>query len=173
MNYRELQKLNEIIENLKALPNSDENIQFVLDLADKSVKIETLKTLIQNEKSNYGIEIEKAVLEKPLIQEVKQMLIQLKITASVRTRKDGLMEVRSNSLGSIYGRTKQELQEKLTKRLRENKQRIKQPRPTQKKSKFPTLATFYETYYLPSKTEDKLAESTLKGIKYNKLADKL
>ena len=167
MNYRELQKLNEIIENLKAHPNSDENIQFVLDVADKSVQNKTLKTLIQNEKSNYGIEIEKAVLEKPLIQEVKQMLIQLKITASVRTRKDGLMEVRSNSLGSIYGRTKQELQEKLTKRLRENKQRIKQPRPTQKKSKCPTLASFYDTYYLPSKTEDKLAESTLKGIKYN------
>ena len=101
MNYRELQKLNEIIENLKAHPHSDENIQFVLDLADKSVQNKTLKTLIQNEKSNYGIEIEKAVLEKPLIQEVKQMLIQLKITASVRTRKDGLMEVRSNSLGSI------------------------------------------------------------------------
>ena len=112
MNYRELQKLNEIIENLKAHPNSDENIQFVLNLADKSVQNKTLKTLIQNEKSNYGIEIEKAVLEKPLIQEVKQMLIQLKITACIRTRKDGLMEVRSNSLGSIYGRTKQELQEK-------------------------------------------------------------
>jgi hypothetical protein len=95
------------------------------------------------------------------------MLIQLKITASVRTRKDGLMEVRSNSLGSIYGRTKQELQEKLTKRLRENKQRIKQPRPTQKKSKCPTLAQFYDKYYLQSKIENNLAESTLKGIKYN------
>lgn len=46
MNYRELQKLNEIIETLKAQPNSDENIQFVLDLADKSVKIETLENLI-------------------------------------------------------------------------------------------------------------------------------
>ena len=63
MNYKQLQKLNEIIETLKAQPNSDENIQFVLDLADKSVQNETLKTLIQNEKLNYGIEIEKAVLE--------------------------------------------------------------------------------------------------------------
>ena len=134
MNYKQLQKLNEIIETLKATPNSDENIQFVLDLADKSMQTETLKTLIQNGHSNHGIESEKTVLEKPLIEEVKQMLIQLKITASVRTRKDGLMEVRSNSLGSIYGRTKQELQEKLTKRLRENKQRIKQTRPTQKKA---------------------------------------
>ena len=66
MNYKGLQKLNEIIENLKAHPNSDENIQFVLDLADKSVQTETLKTLIQNGNSNYGIEIEKAVLEGKL-----------------------------------------------------------------------------------------------------------
>ena len=49
MNYKELQKLNEIIENLKSHPNSDENIQFVLDLADKSMQTETLKTLIQNQ----------------------------------------------------------------------------------------------------------------------------
>ena len=48
MNYKQLQKLNEIIETLKAQPNSDENIQFVLDLADNSVKIETLENLIQN-----------------------------------------------------------------------------------------------------------------------------
>ena len=41
-------ELNEIIETLKSQPNSDENIQFVLDLADKSVKIETLENLIQN-----------------------------------------------------------------------------------------------------------------------------
>ncbi len=49
MNYKELQKLNEIIENLKAHPNFDENIQFVLNLADSSVQNETLKTLIQSE----------------------------------------------------------------------------------------------------------------------------
>ena len=46
MNYKQLQKLNEIIENLKSHPNSDENIQFILDLADNSVQTQTLKTLI-------------------------------------------------------------------------------------------------------------------------------
>ena len=51
MNYRDLQKLNEIIENLKSLPNSDENIQFVLDLADKSVQIETLENLIRKDEN--------------------------------------------------------------------------------------------------------------------------
>ena len=48
MNYKELQKLNEIIENLKSYPNADENIQFVLDLADNSVKKETLDRLISS-----------------------------------------------------------------------------------------------------------------------------
>ena len=48
MNYKELQKLNEIIERLKATPNADENIQFVLDLADCAVKIETLEELMRN-----------------------------------------------------------------------------------------------------------------------------
>lgn len=49
MKYKELKKLNEIIENLKAHPNADENIQFVLDLADRSFQIETLRGLIRNE----------------------------------------------------------------------------------------------------------------------------
>ncbi len=49
MNYKELQKLNEIVENLKAHPNFDENIQFVLDLADTCIKAETLETLMQSE----------------------------------------------------------------------------------------------------------------------------
>ena len=48
MNYKELQKLNEIIENLKTHPHSDENIQFVLNLADNSVKKETLERLIND-----------------------------------------------------------------------------------------------------------------------------
>lgn len=52
MNYKELEKLNEIIENLKASPNSDENIQFVLNLADNSVKLETLYRLIKNNEVN-------------------------------------------------------------------------------------------------------------------------
>ena len=50
MNYKKLQKLNEIIDKLKALPNADENIRFVLELADESVKAETLENLIENGK---------------------------------------------------------------------------------------------------------------------------
>ncbi len=50
MNYKELQKLNEIIENLKATPNADENIQFVLKLAEESITRETLNNLIEKVK---------------------------------------------------------------------------------------------------------------------------
>ena len=51
MNYKELQKLNEIIENLKSHSNSDENIQFVLDLAQQTITSETLHTLIQDKQN--------------------------------------------------------------------------------------------------------------------------
>ena len=50
MKYKELKKLNEIIENLKAHPNADENIQFVLRLAQESITRETLNNLIENVK---------------------------------------------------------------------------------------------------------------------------
>ena len=48
LKYKELETLNEIIERLKASPNADENIQFVLKLADESLKAETLQELIQS-----------------------------------------------------------------------------------------------------------------------------
>ena len=51
MNYKQLQKLNEIIENLKAHPNFDENIQFVLDLASNSLQAPTLNNLMQSEQN--------------------------------------------------------------------------------------------------------------------------
>ena len=54
MTYKELQKINEIIETLKATPNADENIQFVLDLADKSMKAETLEELMRNGNTTEG-----------------------------------------------------------------------------------------------------------------------
>ena len=50
MDYKKLKKLNEIIENLKAHPNADENIQFVLRLAQESITRETLNNLIENVK---------------------------------------------------------------------------------------------------------------------------
>ena len=51
MKYKDLETLNKIIDNLKSQPNADENIQFVLRLADESVKAETLQELIQSGQS--------------------------------------------------------------------------------------------------------------------------
>ncbi|MBR2330841.1 MAG: phage integrase SAM-like domain-containing protein, partial [Clostridia bacterium] len=47
----DLETLNKIIDNLKSQPNADENIQFVLRLADESLKAETLQELIQSGQS--------------------------------------------------------------------------------------------------------------------------
>lgn len=63
MNYKELQRLNEIIENLKLLPDSDENIQFVLKLAEESITKETLNNLIGIEKVAEKGDKEKQVLD--------------------------------------------------------------------------------------------------------------
>lgn len=83
MNYRELQKLNEIIETLKAQPNSDENIQFVLDLADKSVKIETLERLISSKtkkpiKKHKELKIQEGGILKFTKKEIQQMPLNYK-----------------------------------------------------------------------------------------------
>ena len=50
MNYKELERLNGIIQKLKSQSNADENIQFVLKLAEESITRETLNNLIGNVK---------------------------------------------------------------------------------------------------------------------------
>ena len=70
MNYKELQKLNEIIERLKATPNADENIQFVLDLAYKSMRTDALEKLIKNNE-NQNIKNENENIKSGTIQFTK------------------------------------------------------------------------------------------------------
>ena len=49
MNRQEKQrKLNNLLDFLKATPNSDEYIDFVLQLAEESITMETLQNLIKN-----------------------------------------------------------------------------------------------------------------------------
>lgn len=56
-----------------------------------------------------------------VLKEIKKMIVELKIKGSVRQRDDGRFEYRSALLGSIYGFTKEELELKITKRLKEAK----------------------------------------------------
>ncbi|MBE5740292.1 MAG: hypothetical protein E7349_05510 [Clostridiales bacterium] len=50
MTGQELKTLQEIIEQLQTTPRADEHVQFVLDLANKSMKAETLEKLIDDGK---------------------------------------------------------------------------------------------------------------------------
>lgn len=116
-------------------------------------------------KSNNGTN-KKGVFENPLEKEIKEMLIELEIGGSPRTRKNGLLELRTAKYGSVYCRTKEEIKEKLQQKIRDEKSHVKTA-PKKKKQKFPSLSEFYEKNYLPYKKNDNLAKSTLQGIEYN------
>ena len=63
MNYKDLQELNEVIQKLKMLPNSDENIQFVLKLAEASITKEALNNLLEKKKVAVGSDKDKQQLD--------------------------------------------------------------------------------------------------------------
>ena len=63
MNYKDLQELNEVIQKLKMLPNSDENIQFVLKLAEASITKEALNNLLEKKKVAVGSDKNKQQLD--------------------------------------------------------------------------------------------------------------
>lgn len=68
------------------------------------------------------------------------MLIQLTIKGSVRKRADGLIELRTQALGSIYGRTKEEIELKLTNKLKGQKHK--------KSNITPLFSEFFDNVYL-------------------------
>lgn len=98
-----------------------------------------------------------------IIQEVKEMIIELKIKGSIRQRTNGLIELRTQAFGSIYGRTKTELEQKLTNKLKEVNN--KEKRVTKKI--VPLLSEFYKSDYLQHKKNQNLAQSTISGIETN------
>lgn len=59
------------------------------------------------------------IADESLIEEAKAMILQMKIEGSVRVRSNGLLEFRNPLFGSVYGRSVEELQEKLNKKVRE------------------------------------------------------
>lgn len=72
----------------------------------------------QNNLVGYGNHNKSTTLE-----DIKKMIVELKIKGSVRERANGLIELRTQTLGSIYGRTKEEIETKLTQKLREVKKK--------------------------------------------------
>ena len=96
--------------------------------------------------------------------EAEKMIIELHISGNVRERKNGLIEFRNPQFGSVYGRSVEELRQKLEQKIRYEKAHIKKP---EKKKKSPLLSEYFERVYLPYKEAQSRAESTIKGIKYN------
>ena len=124
MEYKQLEKLNEIIETLKASPNADKKIQFVLKLADNTVKAETLETLIQSgqtrvEQSTLNEQdIKQGIVEftkqemKQMPKEIKKLILIDKKRCRLRTHSSGskttTYEIRFRSNGynvSACGKT--------------------------------------------------------------------
>lgn len=116
--------------------------------------------------SPVGNEVQNIVSANPLIGVIKEMIIELKLKGSVRERENGLIEFRSQQLGSIYGRNENEIKEKLLRKIRALKSHVKKPL-SQNKKRLPLLSEFYEQRYLPYKQGQKRAANTLKGIEYN------
>lgn len=101
------------------------------------------------------------LVSKPLIEEIKEMLIELDLKGSLRERPSGLLEFRSAKFGSVYGRTKEELKRKLAKKLQELHDHAKSAKT--QKPMAPLLSEFFETVYLPYKKSTNRAKNTIGG----------
>lgn len=110
----------------------------------------------------FGNGYQKIISPNDIIQEIKEMIIELKIKGSVRERPNGLIELRTQALGSIYGRTKEEVELKLTQRLKEARRKCKDKSNT---TKTPLLSEFFNTEYLPYKINQARSESSIKSYK--------
>lgn len=95
-----------------------------------------------------------------IIQEIKAMIVELKIKGSVRERANGLIELRTQALGSIYGRTKDEIEQKLTKALKEAKKQAKQKKSEQ--FSVPTNFDKFAMYWFENFHKRKVADGTYK-----------
>lgn len=96
-----------------------------------------------------------------LIKEIKEMIFELKIKGFIRQRANGLIELRTKDLGSVYGRTREEIEQKITEKIKEmtKEKKIKKTAPR--------LSEFYKDNYLPYKLNQNRAENTMKGIESN------
>lgn len=95
------------------------------------------------------------------IKEIEEMIFELKLKGSIRQRANGLIELRTKDLGSIYGRTKDEIEQKISEKLKEVTKEKKA------KKTAPLLSEFYKDNYLPYKLNQNRAENTMKGIESN------
>lgn len=98
-----------------------------------------------------------------IIKEINDMIVELKIKGSVRERTNGLIELRTQALGSIYGRSKAEIESKLTKALKEAKNKAKQQ---QNGDVIPTNFDKFAMYWFENFHQRKVADGTYKKNLY-------
>lgn len=106
---------------------------------------------------NYGVQ--ENISEKSLIQEIKEMLLKLNIQGSVRQRTNGLLEFRNSTFGSVYGRSKEELEQKFLEKL-------KQLKNGNKPKGAILFSEFFNGTYLPYKRET-IKETSITDILYD------
>ncbi len=94
-----------------------------------------------------------------ILEELKKMIINLNIKGSIRIRDNGLIEFRNKDFGSIYGRTNAEIEQKIVKKIKEEKKN----KNTENKKTI-LLSEFFQNQYLPYKKAN-LAEKSIKDIK--------
>lgn len=97
--------------------------------------------------------------QKSLVEVIKEMIIELKIKGSIRERANGLIELRTQAFGSIYGRTKEEIEAKLTERLKEAK---KQSKKQKEQFSVPTNFDKFAVYWFENFHKRKVKDNTFK-----------
>ncbi|MCH5316306.1 MAG: site-specific integrase [Eubacterium sp.] len=102
--------------------------------------------------------------QNTITEEIKAMIVELHIKGSVRERANGLIELRTQALGSIYGRSREEIEFKLNQKLKEAKSKKKD---SVNKNKAPLMSEFFHTEYLPYKKNQGRSEASL--LSYNSL----
>lgn len=101
-----------------------------------------------------------------IIREVKEMIIELQIKGSVREHRNGLLKFTSTVFDKpVYGRSKEEIEEKIKERLKLLKN--KPQKDKKEKNKAPLLSVFYREEYLPYKVKDGIAKNTICGYESN------
>ena len=177
MKYKELEKLNEMIEILKTGPNADGNIQFLLTLADRSGKAEVLEELIRNKvlkneqntveleqakKANFGLKF----TNEEIRQMPKTFRKELRIegcTCKLRLRRSGknkeTYELRYRRNGyniSACGKTKEEAKRNFIGKL-------KIAKPTKKSVVYSQDFCAFTEYYFENFRKKKVTETTYKN----------
>ncbi len=105
---------------------------------------------------------QKSVAE--IIEEVRKLIIELKIKGSVREHKNGLLKFTSTVLGCVYGRSKEEFEEKLKEKIKELARQPKKTNQKTAKPKAPLLSEFFEKEYFPYKKRQNLDKKYLQDI---------